>query len=338
MDFEEVFSFDHLMLCAKECLRGVTWKQSAQMFEINLLQWVATLHRDLMDGSYKSRGFHNFTLCERGKRREISSVHISERCVQKCLVKYALRPVIVPRLIYDNSATLEGRGTEFAIKRLREHLRWHLARYGRAGGILTVDYHNYFGSIDHDILLRMLRPLVKDDRVFSLARYFIRCFPGRVGLGLGSEISQICAVLYPNRLDHYMKDRLRVHGYARYMDDSYVIHADLGELRRFLMVIREQSRALGLVLNESRTQITRFDGGHFVYLKKRIFITAENRIVMRLMPKNITNRRRGIKKQSGLVASGCMTQEAKRQSFNAWRGYAKKYDCYTSVRHSEAML
>lgn len=338
MTFEEVFSIEHLLECARECLSGVTWKQSAQMFEINLLQWVATLRRDLLSGSYRSRGFNNFTICERGKRREISSVHISERCVQKCLVKYAMKPAIVPRLIYDNAATIEGRGTEFAVKRLREHLRWHLARYGRSGGILTVDYHNYFGGISHDLLLKMLRPIIKDDQVFNLIVYFVRCFPGDFGLGLGSEISQISAVFYPNSVDHLMKDERGVHGYARYMDDSYAISHDLGELRELREVIKQKSAELGLQLNDKMTQITRFDSGSFVYLKKRVFITEENKIVMRLTPKNITQRRRGIKKQNILIAEGRMTAESRQQSFNSWRGYAEKYDSHTSIMRLETML
>ena len=338
MTFEEVFSFEHLLDCARECLSGVTWKESVQMFEINLLHWTASLHRDLIAGTYRSRGFNHFSLCERGKQREISSVHISERCVQKCLCKYALKPAILPRLIFDNAATLKDRGTDFAVKRLREHLRWHLARYGRAGGILTVDYHNYFGSIDHDKLLQMFRPLIDDDRVFNLTAYFIDCFPGKVGLGLGSEISQVSAVFYPNSIDHYLKDTLGIHGCARYMDDSYTMSNDLNELRRHREIIIEKSAELGLQLNEKMTQITRFDGGSFIYLKKRVFITDNNRIVMRLVPKNITQRRRTTKKHNAMVADGRMTPQARLQSFTSWRGYAEKYDSHTSIKRLETMM
>ena len=338
MTFEEVFSFEHLLDCARECLSGVTWKESAQMFEINLLQWVATLHRDLMDGTYRSRGFNHFTLCERGKVRQISSVHISERCVQKCLCKYALKPLIVPRLIYDNAATLEDRGTEFAVKRLREHLRWHLARYGRAGGILTMDYHNYFGSIIHGLLLDMLRPLIHDDRVFDLTAYFINCFPGEVGLGLGSEISQICAVFYTNDIDHYLKDTLGIHGCAKYMDDSYTMSESFEELREHWRIVRAMSAEKGLILNDKVTQITPFDGGSFTYLKKRVFVTEDNKIVMRLVPKNITQRRRTTKKHSAMVSEGRMTLEFRQQSFNSWKGYAEKYNSHTSIKRLETML
>lgn len=303
-----------------------------------LYRWCASLHQDLIKGEYKSRGFNAFTICERGKVREILSVHITERCVQKCLVKYGLKPVLMPKLIYDNSATLEGKGTGFAIKRLREHLRWHVARYGRQGGILILDYHNYFGSISHQILLDMLKPLIKDSRTFDLLSYFVNCFPGEKGLGLGSEISQICAVFYTNQLDHYIKDKLGVHGYAKYMDDSYAISQSIEELLEIKEIIDKKSKDLCLGLNPKRTCIIRFENGHFTYLKKRIHITESGQIVMRLTRKNITQRRRKVKKQIGLVESGEMSQEALRASFEAWRGYAMKCNSYQTVKRIEEMI
>lgn len=336
--FEEVFSFDHLKQSALECLKGVRWKQSSQMFEINLLQWLSTLHKELLEGTYKSKGFTNFTISERGKLRNISSVHISERCVQKCLVTYALRPLIVPRLIHDNCATVKGRGTDFAIKRLREHLRYHLARYGRAGGILTMDYHNYFASIPHVSIIAKVAPLISDNRLLNLLAYFIECFPGSYGLGLGSEISQLCAVYYCNNVDHYFKDKVGVHGYGRYMDDSYLICADLDKLKQYRDLFIEVSRSEGLEVNETVTQITPFDGGHFTYLKKRIFITDDNKIIMRLARKNITRRRRSIVKQNGLIAQGKMTPAEQHQSFVSWRGYANNYASYNSANNLESML
>jgi len=338
MDFEEVFSFENLKDCARACLKGVTWKQSTQTFEMDMLQWVASLHRDLLDGKYRSKGFHKFQINDRGKTRNITSVHISERCVQKCLVQYALKPLILPKLIYDNGATIENKGTDFAIMRLREHLRWHMARYGLKGGILTIDYHNYFGSIRHDILLDKLRNIIDDDRIYDLSEYFIRCFDGDIGIGLGSEISQICAVFYPNDIDHMMKDKLKVHGYGRYMDDSYIISDDISCLKEYLKIITDMSNTLGLEINPKRTQIVKFDGGHFSYLKKRIFMTDTHKIVMRLSRENITKRRRLIGKQNRLIDGGHMPIESQQMSFNSWKGHAIKYDSYKSIEALETEL
>jgi hypothetical protein len=38
------------------------------------------------------------------------------------------------------------------------------------------------------------------------------------------------AIFYPDKLDHFIKEKLRVRYYGRYMDDLYLIHADKAEI------------------------------------------------------------------------------------------------------------
>ena len=335
--YEDVISFEALMKAADQCCKGVMWKSSTQTFKINQMRWVAELHKQLEEGKYKSRGFTNFTITERGKTRHIQSVHISERCVQKSLCQNALRPIIEPRLIYDNSASLPGKGTAFALRRLRKHLWQHYQKHGWTGGILLMDYSNYFGSIDHEILLRMLRNVIEDDRVYQLTKHFIDCFDRDVGLGLGSEVSQICAIFYPNQIDHYIKEKLRIKGYGRYMDDSHLIHKDIDYLQYCLQVVEEMAADIGLNLNQKRTQIVRLDE-HFEYLKKRIHMTETGKVIMRLTRKNITKRRQLLRKQKQMLDEGRIQFETIRQSYQSWRGYAIKYDSYQTVQSMDKLF
>lgn len=337
MKYEDVISFESLTKAADQCCSGVMWKSSTQSFRVNQARWAADLHRQLATGAYKSRGFTNFLITERGKTRHIQSVHISERCVQKSLCQNALRPLIEPRLIYDNSASLPGKGTAFALQRLRKHLWQHFQKHGRAGGILLMDYSNYFGSIDHQILLRMLRDVIADDRIYALTKHFIDCFEGDIGLGLGSEVSQICAIFYPNAIDHYIKEMLRIKGYGRYMDDSYIIHQDLDYLRYCLQEVERMAAGLGLKLNPKRTQIVRLDG-RFEYLKKRIHLTDTGKVVMRLTRKNITKRRRLLRKHKEMLDAGRIDFGTIRQSYQSWRGYAAKCDSYRTVRSMDKLF
>ena len=137
----DVISFDKILQAGIACCRGTRWKASTQMFEVNVLRWAASLSRELQEEEYKSRGFNTFEISERGKRRKIQSVHISERTVQKSLCNNALKPALTPKMIYDNSATLKGKGTEFAIDRLKEHLHRHYRKHGLRGGILIIDFN-----------------------------------------------------------------------------------------------------------------------------------------------------------------------------------------------------
>lgn len=89
-NFEEVFTFEHLYDSAKNCSKGVMWKNSVQNYMSRITTNVADTHEKLMNGKFKSRGFHEFDLIERGKLRHIKSVHISERVVQRCLCDYIL--------------------------------------------------------------------------------------------------------------------------------------------------------------------------------------------------------------------------------------------------------
>ena len=333
--FDEVFSFEHLYDCAKQCCNGVRWKASTQLFESSVLMWVANTRRELLEGKYRTKGFNHFTIVERGKTRHIQSVHISERMVQKCLVQHCLRPQIMPKLISANHATLPGHGTQTALKELKEHLRWWYARHGREGGVLVMDYHDYFGSIRHDKLKAMYAKLDMDERLYDLTCYFIDCFEGNAGLGLGSEISQISAVFYVNAIDHFIKDNLGHHCYARYMDDSYLI-GDIADLELARGCVEAMSHDLGLTLNPKATQITRLDGGSFRYLKKRIFVTETGKIVVRLDRSNITRARHRVKANAAKLAAGEMTPEAEQQSWQSWEAYASDVDAHNTVLQMKA--
>lgn len=134
-DFDEVFSFRHLYLSGKKCCKGVYWKNSTQRYIGNIIPIIAKTHRELQNGTFKHRGFHAFTIMERGKKRYIRSVHITERAVQKCLCDYCLVPIYSACFIYDNSASLKHRGMDFALRRMTCYLQRHYRKYGLEGGV-----------------------------------------------------------------------------------------------------------------------------------------------------------------------------------------------------------
>lgn len=122
-DFNRVADADNLCRAFKKARRGVAWKESVQRYEASLLPNVLEAKRKLLAGEDVRRGFVEFTVNERGKMRNIRSVHISERVVQKCLCEQVLSPILERPLIYDNGASIKGKGTQFALKRLTAHLR-----------------------------------------------------------------------------------------------------------------------------------------------------------------------------------------------------------------------
>lgn len=200
-DFGAVFSFDHLYASYRASIKGVGWKASTQRYKSSALAHIAKTQEELLTGKYRSRGFYEFDLVERGKPRHIRSVHISERVVQRCLCDYCLVPALSKSFIYDNGASLPGKGYDFAVSRVTRFLADHYRRYGNEGYALIFDFSKYFDTAHHEPIFEQFRRSGIDGNLVRLSEYFISNF-GDVGLGLGSQVSQIAALALPNKIDH----------------------------------------------------------------------------------------------------------------------------------------
>lgn len=316
-NFDKVSSLNSLDKAVFLASKGVRWKASVQRYRVNKLANVYKTHENLINGVDVRRGFTKFDIFERGKLRHIQAVKFSERVVQKSICKNALLPILTNGMIYDNGASQKGKGTHFAMRRLQKHLERHFRHHGREGGILLIDLHDYFASIDHEKLKALISEKIKDERTLLYTFRFIDAFDK--GLGLGSEVSQIGAVFYPNKIDHYIKEVLRIKGYARFMDDSYLIHKDIQYLRNCLTIIRDLYASLGISLNEDKTRICDFKHG-FTFLKTRYFITKTGHIIKKPCREAVTRERRKLKKQALMLENKILTFKDIETSYCSWRG------------------
>lgn len=332
-DFNQVANPDNLCAAFKKSRREVSWKESVQRYEANLLPNILDARKKLLAGESVQKGFKEFTLNERGKIRHIKSVHISERVVQKSLALNVLIPILEASLIYDNGASIKGKGIHFALRRLIEHLRRFYRTNGNsnAGYALLIDFAKFFDNIDHEILLQQLRTRIKDERIITLIKQFISAFGEGKSLGLGSEVSQICAVYYPSRLDHFIKEKLKVKYYGRYMDDMYLIHADKVFLQQCLYEIKQMCDTLKITLNEKKTRIVKLSQG-VVFLKGRYILSSTGKIIKLAGKSSTTRMRRKLKKFKRLLDAGNMSYLDVRTAYQSWRGnYKKRFNAYYRV-------
>ncbi len=272
LDFDAVFNFDTLFSAAKMCKSGVIWKNSVITFDKNRAFNCTKLNSELHEGSYKKHKSTHFVLHERGKLRHISAVAFPDRVVQRALCDVSLVPVLSYGLIYDNSASLPGRGTSFARKRFEKRLLTSCRTWDEPY-IALVDFSNYFGSIDSyrafEMLYRHYMMLAQTDkeqksveRLMSVAKIFV-CDEDH--LGLGNQTSQTLAVWYLNELDHMAG---RYGHYGRYMDDAYCICATYDAARAFLERYERMAHELGLNLNKKKTRIVPVKRTKLTFLKR----------------------------------------------------------------------
>jgi retron-type reverse transcriptase len=333
-DFSRITDPDNLYRAFRHARLGVGWKESVQRYEASWITNINTTRNKLIAGEDISSGFVEFTIRERGKERHIKSVHISERVVQKVLCDQVLTPILSRPLIYDNSASLKNKGVHFALRRLKAHLSRFYRKNGfsNRGYILSIDLSKFFDSIRHDVLIKNIQKYIHDKDVLILLKRFITVFGDNVSLGLGSQISQIGAIFYPNDIDHFIKEQLGIKYYARYMDDMYLIHKDRNYLKYCLDKIIERCLKIGLTINTKKTKITSLENG-FVFLKGRYSMNEKGRIVCRPCRKSTERMRRKLFVFSRIVnRGGRISYRDIWDSYQSWRNtYKKRFSAYYRI-------
>lgn len=339
---ENIASYKSLYRANRKSMRNVSWKASVQRYQMNLLRNLEETRKKLLAGEEVTRGFVEFDTMERGKVRHIRSVHYSERVAQRSTCDNALVPMLSRSLIYDNGACLEGRGVDWAMDRLKAHLQQFYRKNGfsNEGCVVLFDFSAYFDNILHQECFNVYDRAFLDRQIKVLLRSFVvpfgykkfnsnwkRVDPRDRGeysgksLGLGSQVSQITAVSYPNSLDHYIKQTLRVRWYQRYMDDGYMLFSTKQEAKEALNRVIEFCARLGIVVNQKKTKIVPIRQG-IKFLKAKHYLTDTGKVERRMCRESITRQRRRLKKFAAKRAAGEMTTADVSTAYGSWKGYA----------------
>jgi hypothetical protein len=332
-DFNQVFSYENLFRSAALCSNGVRWKSSTQNYNSKLPINTFKTYQALQNNTYKSKGFHHFTIMERGKKRKIKSVHISERVVQKTLCDKVLVPLHTNGLIYDNGASQKGKGMDFSLNRLSTHLRRHFKHHGTNGYALLFDFKNYFGDAPHEPIYRENDKLLHDPRIRKLANQFMEDF-GKVGLGLGSQVSQTYALTIPNAIDHFIKEKLGIKGYGRYMDDAYALHYDKEHLKHCMAKIKEKCGEIGLALNEKKSRIVSIAKG-FKFLKTKFTLSETGKVFRKMNPESTKRMRKKLKTFKRWLAEGKITMPDVKTAYDSYKGHLKRGDSYRKLKRMD---
>lgn len=329
---EQIANLQSLYNACKKCSRLVRWKQSVQRYNINILFKIYESRNDLLAGKDIRKGFSKFYISERGKTREIQSLKFSERLIQSLICSEILMLRFAPSFIKENTASQKGKGTLYASRLFEKHLRDFLRKY-KTGYILTVDFRKYFENIQHQPLIDFYNSKLADEKVKNLIVGGITAY--KTGLGLGSETSQFHAILYVNKIDHFIKNNFKYYG--RYMDDSYILCEDKEKLKEFLKILKEKYFELGIIVNENKTRIVPLTQ-HFVFLKTRYKIGENNKIIKKPCRSSITRARKRFRRMIKLYNAGIMTKEEIWRAFISWRGSMIRRNARKSVYKIEKEL
>jgi len=267
------------------------------------------LHRELVDKRYDPGKYHNFKIYE-PKERIISAAPYRDRIVHHA-IHNVLEPIFEPTFIYDSYATRKGKGTHAAIDRFQQFSRKNIY-------VLKCDVQKYFPSVDHSILMGLIKRKVGCSSTIWLIDKILssHCNDDRGRMPIGNLTSQFFANIYLNGMDHFIKENLRCKYYVRYMDDFVIFHND----KQFLWhVKREVEKYLGMLklrLHDSKCRVFKTENG-VPFLGMLVFPDKR-----RLKRTSIVRFKRRLKKFQTLHKNNMLALPHIIQSIRAWIGHA----------------
>lgn len=151
-EYEKIYDLENLYAAYLKARRGKRWKDAAVKFEVNLLEALLLLKKQLINRTYTLSPYNVFSVFE-PKERLVMSNSYKDKVVQHSLCDNVLEPILTKSFIIDNYASQVGKGTDFGLKRLKYFLERFYRLNGSADGwVLKCDIRKYFYNIDHEIL------------------------------------------------------------------------------------------------------------------------------------------------------------------------------------------
>lgn len=356
MKYEEILcDANNLYKAYKASIKGSKWKESTQRFMLNYIRYIFQIQKDLLNRTLKNGVTNEFELHERGRVRPITSYPTPDRIVRHVLCDEVLLPEIRKKIIYDNGASIKGRGISHSRRRFEVHLRKYYREYGNEGYILFGDFSKFYDNVVHEIAKREFLKLFDDDEFidwlltlifdgfkidvsYMTDEEYSRCLEETFNkleyrlipkdkltgekimeksVNIGDQLSQVIGVYYPYRIDNYVKYVRSQKYYGRYMDDFYIMNPSKDELLDILENIRIIAKEYGIHLNEKKTRIVKINST-YKYLQIKYTLTDSGKIIKRINPKRITDMRRKLKKLAVKVNDGEVPYINVENMFKSW--------------------
>jgi RNA-directed DNA polymerase len=191
-----------------------------------------------------------------GKKRPLGIPTILDRVVQMA-AKLVLEPIFEADFKSTSYGFRPKRSATMALETLRKR--------GANGGshVLDADIRDYFGSIDHEKLMKLVSKRISDRRVLKLLKKWLEAGvmeEGRVrhptaGTPQGGVISPLLANIYLHVLDAaWQREGAKYGTLVRYADDFVVMCDTKSDIERAEVRVRRVLAWLGLELHPEKTR------------------------------------------------------------------------------------
>jgi group II intron reverse transcriptase/maturase len=300
-----------------------------------LLEYLKSKGRELIAsislGNYHPRPVKRVEIPKPGGgTRELGVPTVADRVIQLAIAQ-VLEPIFEPEFSDGSYGFRPGRNAHQAIRKARGY-------YGEGySNVVDIDLAKYFDTINHDLLIKMLREKVNDERLISLIRKCLKSgvmaggvySPTVKGSTQGSPLSPLLSNVYLTKFDRFLESR--GHKFVRYADDCNIyVRSRRAGIRVMSGCKKYLEKVLKLKVNQEKSTVgsplrLKFLGFSLYKGKNgtRIRIHAQSLKRFKSKLKHITRRNRGVSAETILSSL--------KSYVRGWLGY------YAIADMSEAM-
>jgi len=331
--YVKLCSLDNLRLAYRKARKGKTKEWYVIKFEEKLDDELIRLKHELETQTYKPKSLKRFIIAD-PKTRVIHASHFRDRIVHHATFNI-IEPIFDKTFIYDSYANRKEKGSLAAINRF-DYFKRKVSENGRLvkdakdnnmiiGYVLKADIKHYFHTVDHDVLMSIIKKKISDNKLLRLIRTILdenSDYSGK-GMPIGNLTSQLFANVYLNELDYFVKHKLRAKYYLRYVDDFAILDKN----RKVLLEYRESindflKSELKIELHEEKSQVYPLHGG-IGLLGYRMFYYY--RLPTKRNIRMLRNRLLDFERQ---YRNGEISKEKISESIEGWCAYAKWANTY----------
>lgn len=221
---------DNLRLAFWKARKGKNHAQQVEAYRSRLDKNLTALREQITTGLLDVGKYHYFRVYE-PKERLICAAAFDEQVLHHALMNVC-HEHFERHQIFDSYASRKGKGNHAAIARARSFTKqydWYL----------KLDVRKFFETIHHGVLKAQLAHLFKERRLLEVFGKIIDSYEAQPqrGVPIGNLSSQYFANHYLSGLDHFIKEKLGVKVYVRYMDDMVLWSKDKAALKSALVEI-----------------------------------------------------------------------------------------------------
>ena len=241
--FERITDFNNLRAAYLKAVKGKRLSNSALIFGMKADENLCRIKKELESGIYRIGKYRQFKIYD-PKERIITAASFEDRIVHHAIMN-VLEPVFEKQFVFHTYACRKEKGTHKAVK-------YALKKVGSCKYFLKLDVRKYFDSVPHEKLKELLFRIIQDRKCLALLFEIIDSYSvsdGR-GLPIGNLTSQFFANCYLSPLDHFVLEKLKPKGYARYMDDIAVFSDSKSALKNILFEMQKFIEPFSLLFKQ----------------------------------------------------------------------------------------